>query len=215
MATIVQTRRLIVEGSDGRHSVIGLMRHHVPWPKDRDQAPFWIELGNSVDEILADNFISTHLKARGVEILGVMLDADTTPPGRYQRVYQLCSQLFPSMPKSLEPTGLIAENQGKRFGLWVMPDNSSDGSLETFLRHLVPDKSEPIWQLAINSAAQAKAARAAYRESHTDKANLYTWLAWQDPPGQSPGLALTKKFLDPASPSAAHFVAWFRNLYRL
>jgi hypothetical protein len=48
-----------------------------------------------------------------------------------------------------------------------------------------------------------------------DKANLYTWLAWQDEPGQTPGHALTRKILDPSSPSALSFVKWFMALYSL
>jgi hypothetical protein len=110
---------------------------------------------------------------------------------------------------------LVAEHEDKRFGVWIMPDNSSAGSLETFLRHLVPDESEPIWQHALGSVTEAKRLGAQCRDVHDAKANLYTWLAWHNPPGQSPGIALTKKALDPHSPSAASFVQWFRRLYAL
>jgi hypothetical protein len=215
VAGIRQTKRLIVEGIDDRHSVIGLMRHHVTWPKEKDDAPVWIALGNSADEILADDFLPTEIKTPGIDILGVVLDADTAPPGRYQRICQLCSELFPVIPKSPPSGGMITENDGRRFGLWIMPDNLSDGCLETFLRHLVPNQSQPLWQLAMKSVADAKSVGAACRDCHTDKSNLYTWLAWQDPPGQSPGLALTQKCLDPHAPSANLFVKWFRELYRL
>jgi hypothetical protein len=47
------------------------------------------------------------------------------------------------------------------------------------------------------------------------KAFLYTWLAWQDEPGQHPGAALTRKILDPHAASAVPFVNWFRQLYVL
>jgi hypothetical protein len=112
--------------------------------------------------------------------------------------------------------GLAVENaDGKRFGAWLMPDNQSGGDLETFLRHLVPGAQEPIWQLACESVAAALLRGARCRESHLPKAQLYTWLAWQDPPGYSPGLALTRKMLQPQSVHAEGFVRWFRNLYRL
>jgi len=56
---------------------------------------------------------------------------------------------------------------------------------------------------------------AACHESHVPKAELYTWMAWQEPPGQSPGLALTQRILDPQAKYAGPFVRWFRELYRL
>lgn len=46
-----------------------------------------------------------------------------------------------------------------------------------------------------------------------EKANLHTWLAWQDEPGYPPGTALTRQLLDPHKETAAPFVKWFRNLF--
>jgi hypothetical protein len=94
-----------------------------------------------------------------------------------------------------------------------MPDNESEGCTEVFLRHLVPAQAETSWQHAVQSVIGARELGAPCRECHLPKAHLYTWLAWQDPPGQSPGIALTKKILDPTAPSAARFVTWFRLLY--
>src|ERR1700691_6817659 len=95
-----------------------------------------------------------------------------------------------------------------------MPDNLSPGSLETFLRYLVPAHTQNLWQHAKDSVAVAKTTHgAACRDSHVEKAHLYTWLAWQDPPTQSPGMALTAKILDPHAGEAGTFIAWFRSLY--
>ena len=132
------------------------------------------------------------------------------------RIRQLCVPLFPNLPERMPQEGLIAENdEAKRFGVWIMPDNSSEGDLETLLRHLVPDEQEPLWRHACESVAAALSLGAKCREAHVPKADLYTWLAWQDPPGQSPGLALTRKILEPRSRYAEPFVTWFKNLYRL
>jgi hypothetical protein len=87
--------------------------------------------------------------------------------------------------------------------------------LETFLRYLVPDDAEIVWRHATEAVASARNLGARCRESHLPKAELYTWLAWQDPPGFSPGRALTKKILDPHSEHATPFVKWFRDLYQL
>jgi hypothetical protein len=123
------TNWLVVEGRDDLFSVIGLMCAHVAWPKTRGGAgaPVHIEIGNGVDDILADAYIPTLLKSPEIKILGVMVDADTkTPDGRYQRLRQLCSPQFPQMPMSLPMSGLIVnDTSGKRLGFWVMPDNLS------------------------------------------------------------------------------------------
>ena len=208
-------RILIVEGADDRHSIIGLMQHHTDWPDDSKRWPVFVEMGKSVDEILAPGYLSAEIKQRRVKSVGVMLDADGHAAGRYQRVQQLCERLFPELPISLPATGLITENDDKRFGLWIMPDNRAEGDIETFLRNLVPDEAEPLWQHACASVQGADEIGSRGRETHITKANLYTWLAWQDPPGQSPGLALTQKVLDPHSDKAQAFVAWFMDLFQL
>ncbi|MGO4884719.1 MAG: DUF3226 domain-containing protein [Bryobacteraceae bacterium] len=206
---------LIVEGVDDKHCVIGLMKHHIDWPEASDGWPVWIEVGNSVDEILVPAYVTTEIKASNAKIVGVVLDSDLTAAGRYDRVRQLCTSLFPSMPAAMPKQGLIVHNEDKRFGLWVMPDNSSPGDLETFLRYLVPEKQNALWHQACQSVAAAVSAGADCRSAHIMKAQLYTWLAWQDPPGYSPGLALTRKILDPQSEYAAAFVRWFRELYQI
>jgi hypothetical protein len=128
----------------------------------------------------------------------------------------LCLGFFPAMPKLLPESGLIVDNSdGKRLGLWIMPDNVSKGAIEIFLKFLVPDTEKDRWQHAVKSTSEAKNLGCKYKDCHTDKANLYSWLAWQDEPGQSPGNALTKKILDPKSPSAMPFVKWFMGLYSL
>jgi hypothetical protein len=145
-----------------------------------------------------------------------MLDADTNPQGRYESIRNLCSGVFSRLPKEMPAEGLIAENADhQRLGLWIIPDNTSEGTLETFLRLTVPDDSAALWAHATESVKTARTLRASCRDCHIEKADLYTWLAWQDPPGQSGGTALTRKILDPHSQSSVPFVKWFRDLYQL
>jgi len=208
------TKILIVEGGDDKHSVISLMKKHTDWP-EKGQYPVWVEVGSSVEQILEPGYLTTEIKASKVRIVGVMLDADTQAHGRYQRVQQLCATIFPNLPTHMPEGGLVVDNEDKRFGLWLMPDNTSEGALETFLRHLVPDHKEALWKQACDSVTAAISAGAECRGNHVPKANLYTWLAWQDPPGQSPGLALIRQILDPHSKHAEAFVSWFKQLYQV
>ena len=208
---------LIVEGQDDKHSVIGLMQHHINWPDSRDKWPVYLEVGNSASEILKSAYLTTQMKGANVRAMGIMLDADDAPTGRYQSIRGTFVKMFPSLPLTMPSAGLVVNNdeEGKRLGVWLMPDNSSEGCLETFLRYLVPNNADFVWRHAVDSVAEALALGSRCREAHLDKANLYTWLAWQDPPGQQPGIALTQKILDPASPYANSFVSWFKELYSL
>ena len=209
-------KKLIVEGYDDLFSVSGLMRHHIEWPKETNAYPVFIIVGNSIDEILEPDYITTSIKDSTTVTLGFMLDADGDAAARYSSFKHHCKNLFPNLPKDLPASGLIADNdEGKRIGLWIMPDNSSNGALELFLKYLVPDTNAEVWQLAVKCVTEAKKIGAKYRVCHTDKSNLYTWLAWQDDPGQTPGMALTRKILDPNAPYAAPFVKWFMELYAL
>jgi hypothetical protein len=96
-----------------------------------------------------------------------------------------------------------------------MPDCATSGMLETFLGHLVPEPDEPVWDHAVSSFDTACSLGAACRPVHHDKARIHTWLAWQDPPGECLGRALTRRTLDPDAPAAAGVVAWFKQLYNL
>jgi hypothetical protein len=208
-------KQLVVEGYDDLYSVVELMAAHVPWDDDYKKAPVHIRMGNGASEILEDGYISGLLKMHAIRTLGIMLDADANSIGRYTSIRHLCHPFFPAMPDELPTGGLVVDEGIKRLGVWIMPDNSSEGSLETFLRFLVPNRLEPVWSHAVESTVTAKRIGCECHDAHLDKAHLYTWLAWQDPPGQKPGQALTKKVLDPHAASAVPFVKWFRELYAL
>lgn len=206
-------RTLLVEGADDLHAIIHLMKAHIDWPDSPQDRPVHLIEWQRVDNILT-NALTTEIKSEHIRIFGLILDADQSAAGRYQRVRQLCRELFPGLPDSMPPEGLVAEHGDKRFGLWIMPDNVANGDLETFLKLLVPGNSANLWELATESVDRA-IETGAQCTGHETKARLYTWLAWQKDPGQSPGIALTAKVLDPASASAQPFVAWFKELYKI
>ncbi len=196
--------------------MLGLARARLKWPESLDNSPVYIDIGGGAENIVDASYLAALLKTRGLRITGIMLDADDKLAGRYGQIRSACLAFFPNLPEKMPAAGLIVDNdEQKRFGLWMMPDNASAGDLEIFLKCLVPESSEPVWRYATECATSAKAAGAPYHESHVSKANLYTWLAWQNPPGQSRGVAITKKTLDPQSESANSFVNWFRELYEL
>ena len=59
--------------------------------------------------------------------------------------------------------------------------------------------------------------KAPFKQVHIDKANIYTWLAWQNEPGRQLHQAIKERILNPnyPDPKAEAFFHWFKNLYDL
>jgi len=211
-----RTKQLLVEGEDDKFAIVGVLQHHVEWPGQRGKWPVLIEAVGSVSEILNANFVRTKLKESDFEVLGFVIDADDEPPSRWNSFRAICHSQFPDLPEKLPTAGLVTEVQfGLRLGFWLMPDCSSSGMLETFLKYLVPPPAEALWKHSEQAFEVARTLGAPCRSVHHDKARIHTWLAWQDPPGEGPGRALVRKTLDPKAASAVAFVAWFKQLYLL
>lgn len=207
-------KRLIVEGEDDKFAVVSLMEKHVDWPDGVANSPVYIQALGGVEKILDPAYLRVEIKAANRQALGVLIDADGEMGGRYQALREACRGEFPDIPDDIPAEGLVIANHDlKRFGIWIMPDNASPGHIETFLAKLAP--GDCLWRHALESVEKARSKGASFRKAHTGKAELYTWLSWQDPPGQSPGRALTKKILDGESDGATAFVDWFKRLYEL
>lgn len=208
--------RLLVEGQDDKRVIPQLIEGAgIPWG---DRPRDWIvhiESCGSVDEILKPGSIKTELKASNLMRLGIVIDADDRPERYWESIRNQCIGVFPALPEELDTEGVVVTNdEGLRFGVWMLPDNRSHGMMETFLAHLVPE-NRPLWVHCEQSAMSARDLGASFKRVHMDKALIHTWLAWQDPPGRQLHDALVQKILDPKSPHAAPFVRWFCRLYEL
>ena len=97
-----------------------------------------------------------------------------------------------------------------------MPDNRFTGMLEDFLVQLIPENSRELYEIATKCVVEAKRNGAApFRNVHERKAELHTWLAWQDPPGLRLHEAVEHTVLDPAGAESQPFVNWFKRLFRV
>lgn len=211
-----ERKRLLVEGEDDLYAIAELMGFHINWPNKKSDAPVRIEAMGGANKILAEDTIPIRLKSPEVEILGVIIDADNSFDARWARLRQLAKPYFPGLSDGMSRDGIIVDNDfGKRFGLWVMPDNQSHGMLETFLQLLVPVGIPAIWDHAKAAVTEARSKGATCSATHLDKAYLHTWLAWQDPPGERFGTAILRNVLDARSTRASPFVDWFRKLYQV
>ena len=209
-------KKLVVEGEQDKRVIPEFIKAKgIPWGETRETAIVDIEVyGNN--KFINSDFIGTELKASGLTHLGLIVDADDNPSGCWESIRNSCLQIMPNFPQSLPNTGLIHRtNTGIKFGVWIMPDNQQKGMLETFLSYMIEDEKEPIWQYAQQVVKEAKNRGAPFKNSHFDKANIYTWLAWQDEPGRQLHQAIKERILNPNHPKANVFFNWVKNLYDL
>ncbi|MBW4682464.1 MAG: hypothetical protein KME19_20575 [Microcoleus vaginatus WJT46-NPBG5] len=209
----IQAKVLFVEGKRDLWVIPPLMKANgVPWQEDKPSPVEIIALGG-YDKLTPEK-ISANLKGSRLTGLGLIVDADKNSKNRWQSVRQKRLESIPDIPKKLPDSGLIhTTKDGQKFGVWIMPDNQLQGMLETFLADMIPDESEILWNYAQEAAREAKNRGAPFSESHIDKAYIYTWLAWQDKPGEHMNDAIKKKIINPKHPKAQMFVNWFKTLY--
>ena len=205
-----------MEGETDKSVIPYLMEANgVMWPNPPNH-PVFIESYGSVDEILKPEVIAAELRASGLEALGVVVDADGDAAARWQQLRAWCSAEFVELPERIPVEGLEAvHSDGPRFGIWIMPDNQFAGMLEDFLVQLIPDEARDLYQLAQGCVAESQHRGASFRDVHRRKAELHTWLAWQDPPGVRLHEAVDHRALDPSRPESGAFVDWFRHLFRV
>ena len=220
----VHPKLLLVEGADDKRSIPELMEANgIIWEfakqgSTTSQRIIEIKDCQGYANLAKEDIISTALDVSGRTALGIIIDADEEPSNRWESIRNSCLGSIPDLPKSLPEMGLIHQAYSSsgspvKFGIWMMPDNQQRGMLETFLAYLVPDKQDELWQYAQESAQIAKSKGASWKDVHRDKANIHTWLAWQNPTGCQIHQAITQRILDPKHPRSEPFVKWFRQLY--
>jgi Protein of unknown function (DUF3226) len=203
--------RLLVEGSDDLHSVIHLMaRHDFDWDDKTADRPFIANTGG-LEGLLEE--LPIILKGP-YERIGVIVDANTDLSGRWAQLRARVESAGLRLAEEPHREGTITPGlrPQSRVGFWLMPDNSSPGTLESFLRKLVPD-DDSCWSYAEEAAGEARQRGARCRETDHLKSALHTWLAWQEKPGMPFGTALTARVLGHDSETALRFVAWFHRLF--
>ena len=202
---------LLAEGKDEQYLLPELLElAGIPWPKPH---PVQIHRTDGVDSLLdLDEIEAIYLDPTRVAI-GLVVDANGDIGGRWRHVRAMLASIAPGFPEELDRAGIVhQEENGPRLGVWLMPDNVRAGMLETLLLAIRKD-GRALWAHVSTSVEEARAHGATYRDPHRDKAELHTWLAWQDPPGQALGTAAKAHHFDVQSPSFAPFVSWFRRLF--
>ncbi|HLM01204.1 MAG TPA: DUF3226 domain-containing protein [Pyrinomonadaceae bacterium] len=222
---MVENRVLLVEGTDDLHVLAHIFKAHGLEGKIfiRDQEGVQ-NVKKGLDENFFDNLVEdlpVELKGSEVIALGIVVDADFDIKARWEslanKLKDLKYQEVPDLPK---PNGTILTHSQDlpKIGVWLMPDNTLPGMLEDFVKLLVPDEQKDLLQRAIEAVdAIPKEERKFITENSdkTSKAQIHTYLAWQERPGVPYGVAIRERFLKADSPNTTNLVAWIKELFNL
>lgn len=211
---------------------------HIQQPQQRPQPPkgkTWEDVDVLVSQpenddsntggknkLLAD--IHERILTPGPVAIGFVLDADSPEFGGMGLVKSwqaVRDQLTRSdtrwkdtLPAVLPSQGFRGqlENFGTRVGVWIMPDNEQDGTVEHFIESLVAQGAS-LWGHAEQSTDDAKDQYGAlFADKDRKKAILQAWLAWQVTPGMRFEEAFRTGVLKHDASSAIQFVDWVRWL---
>jgi len=193
--------RVLVEGSDDLHLIKNVAREHgVDIEKE-------VHSCEGIEPLL-DEVLPVSLKA-GYAAIAVVVDADTDLEARWKAVAHRLTAAGYEVPERPPKDGLILSNRRPAVGVWLMPDNSLPGSLEDFAARLIPP-DDALWPRALNAVADIPANER--RFTAVRKAEIHTYLAWQEEPGKPLGLAVTKKYFQTDAELCRRFVSWLRQL---
>ena len=208
--------RLHVEGTDDSHAIRHLLiRHGI----DYDQRLWPVEFPRIEDvggkpDLLEG--VETAVRLSNGRSIGFVLDANSSIRDSWNAVSSRLREVGMDVPDAIPRVGFIgeAESYRARVGVWLMPDNQRDGTLENFLRDLV-EEADVLLPYAERSAMHAKELGAGFSCNDSDKAVLHTWLAWQQVPGLPYGTAMRARYFRDDSPAAQAFVSWFRTVFSI
>jgi len=213
------TNLLLLEGPDDIGVIYHLFRYHqipVASPGRLETGKITLENGNGVNQILTS--LKVRLKIQdsdtAVNRLGIIIDANMHLEARWQSLRRILRDAgYSNIPEFPLPEGTIINEDGLIiFGVWLMPDNQVPGKLENFIQFLVkPD--DKLWDQAEECIKQIPVINRRFSEQDLIKAQVHTWLAWQEEPGKPMGQAITKKYLDADAPYALELINWIHRLF--
>lgn len=200
---------LLVEGPEDKHVI-----QHLSTAHGIVRGSFEIVVKEGYENLL--NTLDVELDGSELQRLGIVVDADLDITARW---YSLRNRLqtcgYASLPQQPQSSGIIINAPEQvTLGIWVMPNNQLPGMLEDFVTYLVPS-GDPLWERAKQCAASIPAHERRFATHQQVKAEIHTWLAWQEFPGTPLGLAITRRYFDSHLPLAQQFSTWLKQLFSI
>lgn len=200
-------QRILVEGPSDLYAISALWKRHLA----PDILPPEITICHGYTQI--PDILDTVLKS-SISTIAIVVDADNDATAKFQKYLQ-CFQknnIDINLHTQDIKNGIFKEINGKKYGIWIMPDNTNSGMLETFHKTMIPDNDELSLEVSSVLSNIEKKRIHKYSKAHKDKAFMATWLAWQENPGIALGEAITQRILDTDGTLAQKFLQWLKSL---
>ena len=223
MNTSGSDRVLLVEGQDDKHMVWQLCkRDDSSFSATRSGYCMRVTLrGQSTTFLISDKVnrdkliksINLEMNVSGRQTVGILVDAADDLGECWDKVVKEISRTGIQLPSSPDPVGTIIPGQDyqPRIGIWLMPDNKSQGELEDFALKMIPS-SDTVWPLSQGYVDNIPESDRKVTPEKADKAKLYAWLATRKEPARM-GAAVGAEDLEVNGPLCQNFFAWLTKLF--
>ena len=201
---------LVVEGLNDRHVIRHLCERADPG------LTFGIHDYEGIENVI--NQIRAYVNSPDRPAVGFVLDADEDPIRTWGRVAGQVRSAVPGIPLSVgpDPNGVVIPANpdvgSPRVGVWLMPDNTTEGELENFVADMIP-AGDSVWPLAQQYIDGIPPMDRKFAENKTLRAQIHAWLAAREDPRQM-GLAIRTRDLDVGNPLSLRFLGWLSRLFR-
>ncbi len=146
-------------------------------------------------------------------VLGIVVDADDKPGRRWHDIREKLTAVGVNAPLRPALDGTIIDAHGlfPRIGVWIMPDNTNSGELESLALSMI-SADDPVLPRARRYIEDIPAEARKFSKQKTERAVLHAWLATRSMPARM-GLAVSEEDLDTASPLCQKFASWLLRLF--
>lgn len=201
-------QKLLVEGNNDMHVVYKLR------DKFKIADNFDVIDCKSISKLFPE--LSVRVDQADIQTIGIIIDADSDLTTQWKNCCKELRIIGYSVAETPDLAGTIILSESlPKLGIWVMPNNQTQGMLEDFIKTLIEENDQLLPRakeiLDILEKDNVNQYNVATKRS---KAELHTWLAWQKEPGQTMGNAITQKYLTNfESAECKAFIEWLTNLF--
>lgn len=165
-------------------------------------------------------FVLSQLEDGSIANLGLVVDADYDEEhglgfkGTLEKIREQALSFGFERETRLQSGGFVFRHPDglPQFGLWIMPDNRSEGMLEDFVKLSITESI----QTSLHGHAcnvTSKLVSPLFKKIHKSKAEVATWLAWQQKPGAHIEVTIGDGLIDLASPALLSLVSWIHAVF--
>ena len=205
------SHRLLVEGQDDVRVIEALRSRRF------EREAEWESIAKEgVERLLRSLYDEVNRSNRRMaegRIIGIVIDADGDAQGRWAAVRDRLRRAGVEAPDASDREGTIipAARRKPRVGVWIMPDNVSEGELEDFVAQMVP-ATDPVWPKSQSYIASIPESERKFIEKKTTRAIVHAWLATREDPRQM-GTAIRAGDLQTNGELCQRFLAWLQRLF--